>query len=96
MLKATKIKGGKFTLPLKGPFKIQKMFANNTMELSTISDEGVKRININKLKVYHHNPPTNVIIIVVIVDTRPNSKIGGRHRKKTKPNFPPKLHTLLI
>jgi hypothetical protein len=68
MLKATKIKGGKFTLPLKGPF-IQKMFANNTVELSTISDEGVERININKLKVYHHNPPTNVTIIVAIVDT---------------------------
>jgi hypothetical protein len=28
MLKTTKIKGGKFTIPLKGPFKIQKMFAN--------------------------------------------------------------------
>ncbi len=50
MLKATKIKGGKFTLPWKGPFQIQKMFDNNTMELSTISDKGAKRININKLK----------------------------------------------
>jgi hypothetical protein len=30
MFKATKIKGGKFTLPWKGPFKIQKMFDNNT------------------------------------------------------------------
>ncbi len=37
------------------------------MELSTISDEGVEKVNINKLKVYHHNPPTNVIITIVIV-----------------------------
>jgi hypothetical protein len=39
MFKATKIKGGKFTLSWKGPFKIQKVFDNNNMELSTISDE---------------------------------------------------------
>jgi hypothetical protein len=85
MPKATKIKGGKFTLPWNGPFKIQKMFDNNTMELSTISNEGVKRVNINKLKTYHHNnPPTNVIIMDVIVDTRHSGK---------KPNFPPNLHT---
>ncbi len=63
------------------------------MELSTISDEGVEIVNINKPKVYHYNPPTNVIIVDVIVDTKPSSKIGNRHRKKTKPNFPPKLHT---
>jgi hypothetical protein len=69
MFKATKIKGGKFTLPWKGPFKIEKVFDNNTMELSTISDEGVKKVTINKLKVYFHNPPTNVIITVFIVDT---------------------------
>ncbi len=48
MPKATKIKGGKFTLPWKGPFKTQKMFDNNIVELSTISDERVERININK------------------------------------------------
>jgi hypothetical protein len=87
MLKATKIKGGKFTLPWKGPFKIQKMFDNNIVELSTISDEGVERININKLKVYRHNPPTNVIITTITFDTRPSSKIGSRHRKKIKPKF---------
>jgi hypothetical protein len=92
MPKASKIKGSKFTLPWKSHFKIQNMFDNNTMEL-TISDEGVKIVNINKLKVYHHNPPTSVIIADVIVDTRPSSKIGNRHRKRTKLNFPPKLHT---
>ncbi len=59
MFKATKIKGGKFTLPWKGPFKIQKMFDNNVVELSTISDEGVERVN-NKLKTYHHNNPSTL------------------------------------
>jgi len=93
MPKATKIKGGKFTLPWKGLFKIQIFFDNNIMELSTISDEGVERININKLKAYHHeNPPTDVIV-VVIVDIRLNGKIRNTHRKKNKPNFPPNLYT---
>jgi hypothetical protein len=40
MRETTKIKGHKFTLPWKGPFKIKKMFDNNTMELSTISNGG--------------------------------------------------------
>ncbi len=70
---------------MKGLFKIQKMFDNNIVELSTISNEEADRVNINKLKVYHHNnPPTNVIIMVVIVDTRPSGKIKNRYRKKTK------------
>jgi hypothetical protein len=62
------------------------MFDSNIVELPTISDEGVDRININKLKICHHNnPPTNVIITVVTVDGRPNGTIINRHRKKTKP-----------
>jgi hypothetical protein len=93
MLKATKIKGGKFTLPWKGPIKIQKMFNNNIVELSTISDEGEERVNNNKLKAYHHhNPSTSVIITIVTIDTRLNGKIRNRHRKKSKPNFPPNLY----
>ncbi len=88
MPKAIKIKGGKFTLP----FKIQKVFDNNTMELSTISDEGVERVNINKLKAYQHdNWPIDAIITIVIVDTRPSGK--NKNRKKNKLNFPPNLHT---
>jgi len=59
MPKATRIKGGKFILPWKGPIKIQKMFDNSTMELSTISNEGAKTININKLKVQSTNQCNN-------------------------------------
>jgi hypothetical protein len=57
------------------------MFDNNIVELSTISNERVKRININKLKVYYHNPPTNVLIVIVTFGTRLGSKNGSRHRK---------------
>jgi hypothetical protein len=70
------------------------MFDNNSVELSTISDEGVERVNINKLKLYHHsNPPTNLIILVVTIDIRPSGKITNRHKKETKLNFPPNLYT---
>jgi hypothetical protein len=93
MPKATKINASKFTLPWKGLFKIQKMFDNNIMELSTISDEGAKRVNINKLKAYHHNnPPTNVIITIITFDTKPSGKFKNRHRKISKLNFPTNLH----
>ncbi len=55
---------------------------------------GVKRVNINKLKAYHHNKsPTNVIIMTIIVDTQPSGKIKNGQRKKNKPNFPPNLYT---
>jgi hypothetical protein len=40
MLEATQIKGNKSTLPWKGLFKIQKMFDNNNVELSTINMRG--------------------------------------------------------
>jgi hypothetical protein len=59
MPKAIRIKGGKFILPWKGPFKIQKMFDNNTVELSTINNEGAKTLNINKLKVQSTNRCNN-------------------------------------
>jgi hypothetical protein len=39
MPKATKFKGGKFILLWKGPFKVQQMFNNNIVELSTISND---------------------------------------------------------
>jgi hypothetical protein len=39
MPKATKFKGGKFRLPCKAPFKVRKMFNNNIVELSTISND---------------------------------------------------------
>jgi hypothetical protein len=43
------------------------------MELSTISDEEVERVNINKSKVCHHdNPPIDVIITTITLDTKPS------------------------
>ncbi len=70
------------------------MFDNNSIELSTISDEEVEKVNINKLNAYHHdNPPIDLIITIIAVDTRPSWKIKNRHRKRSKLNFPPNLHT---
>ncbi len=59
MLKARRIKRGKFILPWKVPFKIQKMFDNNMVQLSTINNERAKTININKLKVQSTNQYNN-------------------------------------
>jgi len=53
MPKTTKIKGGKFKLPWKGPYKIHKTFNNIIIELTTLGNDEVKRVNINKLKEYH-------------------------------------------
>jgi hypothetical protein len=56
MLKTTKIKGGKFKLPWKGPYKVHKAFNNNIVELTIIGNDEVKKVlkvNINKLKKYH-------------------------------------------
>jgi len=39
MPKVMKIKGGKFRLPWKGLYKVQKNFNNNTVELSTLSND---------------------------------------------------------
>jgi hypothetical protein len=51
MLKITKSKGGKFKLPQKGPYKVPKAFINNIVELITLGDDEVKRVDINKLKI---------------------------------------------
>jgi hypothetical protein len=49
------------------------VFDNNSIELSTISDEEVEKVNINKLNAYHHdNPPIDLIITIIAVDTRPS------------------------
>ncbi len=50
MLKSTKIKGGKFKVPWKGPYKMHKALNNNIVELTTQGDDEVERVNINKLK----------------------------------------------
>jgi hypothetical protein len=39
MPESTKIKGGKFKLPLKGPYKMCKAFNNDTIKLTTLGDD---------------------------------------------------------
>jgi len=50
MPKTTKIKGGKFRLPWKGPYKVHKTCNNIIVELTSLGDDELERININKLK----------------------------------------------
>jgi len=60
--------------------------------LSTISDDGIERVNINKLKAYHdNNPLTNVIIMAIIVDAKCINRIANRNRKKPELNLMPWL-----
>jgi hypothetical protein len=47
MPKTTKIKGGKFKLPWKGPYKVHKTFNNNTIELTILGNDEVERVNIH-------------------------------------------------
>jgi hypothetical protein len=47
MPKTTKIKGGKFKLPWKGPYKVHKTFNNNTIELTISGNDEVERVNIH-------------------------------------------------
>ncbi len=108
MPKPTKIKGDKFRLPWKHPFKIQKKVNNNIMELSTISNDDIENININKLKGYHHDNTLIVIMTIIIIVnikhiTKPKNK--NEHNVKQK-NIPwtiticlgliPKLENKLI
>ncbi len=62
---------------------VPKKKDNNTIELSTISNDDVKIININKLKGYCHNhTPTDDVIVAVMVDTKPSHKPRRRHGKR--------------
>ncbi len=48
---------------------MQKIFDNNIVELSTMGNDDVERVNINKLKEYHHNfLPTNIMVTIVTIE----------------------------
>jgi hypothetical protein len=55
MPRVTKITGNKFKFPWEGPYKIHKIFNNNIVELTTMSNDEMGMENINKLKEYCHN-----------------------------------------
>jgi hypothetical protein len=73
MPKSTKSKGGKFKLPWKGPYKVRKTFNNNIVESTTLGDDEVEKVNINKLKEYHSkNVAVNIMVANVHVKRYPN------------------------
>jgi hypothetical protein len=73
MPKTTKNKGGKFKLCSKGPYKVQKTFNNNIVDLTTLGDDEVKRVNINKLKKYHSKSVmANIMATNVYIERYPS------------------------
>ncbi len=92
MPKKTKINGGKFQLPWKGSYKTYKTFDNNVIELTTLNDDEVERVNINKLKEYHSKSViTSIIANNVYVEKYPNKY------HQNKPQFTrPKLSLQLV
>jgi hypothetical protein len=53
-------------------FQVKKTFSNNTIQLSTLSNEDIALVNVNKLKAYR-NPIVTVTAITVI--TKDKNKI---------------------
>jgi len=79
MPKITKIKGGKFKLPWKGSYKMHKAFNNNNVELITLGDDEVERVNINKIKEYHSKSVVaNIMVTNVHVKRYPNKYYWGK------------------
>jgi hypothetical protein len=99
---ATKIKVKKFRLPWKGPYKVQKVFNNNTIKLSTLSNDDMEKVNIKKLKECRHNDTpiivtTNVVIVQKKSKSRWDSRGNAKHKglpwtnSKPRPNKPSSL-----
>jgi hypothetical protein len=63
--KDPKIKEGKFLFLWIGPFRVKKALNNNTIQLSTLSNEDIALVNVNKLKAYQ-NPIIMVVAIIII------------------------------
>ncbi len=67
---------------------MQKIFNNNTVELSTLSNKDVERVNINKIKEYHHGE-TPTIIMTIIVNIEGRVKLVWKKNEHTTPtNLP--------
>ncbi len=91
MPKTIKIKGGKFRLPWKGPYKVRKFFNNNIVELTSLGDDEVERVNINKLKKYHSK---SVVVDVMVANVYVGRYFNRYHQNKyptTKPKNSSKL-----
>ncbi len=56
------------------------------MELSTLNNNDVERVNINKLKKYQHGE-TPIIIMTVVVNIKRKIKLVWRKNENTKPNI---------
>ncbi len=55
-------------MPWEGPYKVGKMYNNNIIQLFTLSNEKVDKINDNKLKFYNIVELPSVTMDMVIMD----------------------------
>jgi hypothetical protein len=82
--KGSKYKGSKFKLPWEGPYKVHRVYNNNIVEFSILSNSDAKKVNINKLKHYLGEPPIVIMIIMVKIE----GKISQNEGKMNIPHLP--------
>jgi hypothetical protein len=63
--KIQKLKKANSFFPWIGPFRVKKVFDNNIVQLSTLSNEDVALLDINQLKPYQN--PIELIILGVVI-----------------------------
>jgi hypothetical protein len=57
---------GKFFFPWTNPFQVKKAFGNNIVQLSTLNNENIALVNVNKLYAYQ-NPIITIVAITIIM-----------------------------
>jgi len=67
--KDPKIKEMTFLFLWISSFRINKAFNKNIVQLSTLSDEDLALVNVNKLKAYQ-NPIFTIIVITIITQNK--------------------------
>jgi hypothetical protein len=71
---------------------VHKTFKNNNVKLTTLSNDEVERVNINKLKEYHSK---NVVADVMVANVHVKRYLSRYHRGRTSTVVPKKLSRLV-
>jgi hypothetical protein len=93
MPKSTNINRGKFKLPWKGPYKVHKTFNNNIFKLTTLGNDEVEKVNVNKLKEYHSK---NVVVDFMATNDHVKRDPGRYHWGRTSIVVPKNLSRLVL
>ncbi len=74
--KDSEIKEGKFLFPWIGPFQVKKAFHNNIVQLSTLNNEDITLVNVNKLEAYQNLIITIIAMTIITQDENKNLSNG--------------------